>query len=415
MLLSGGQDSVCLLDLAVSIAGRAAVRALHLHYGLRPGADADAALCRDLCDVLGVPLSVRAPATPRAGNVQAWARRERYAAAEKLASRREADVAVGHTSSDQAETILYRLAASRGRRALLGMQPRAGRVVRPLLAVGRAETEAYCRARGLSFSVDDSNASPRYARNRIRHGLLPALTAIHPAAEANVVRTAARLRDEAEVLAAAVARAREELGEPLSVHDLAALHPALARLVLQDMADEVLGADAPAVGERLEQVLALAAGGGTATLDLGAGLRAEFAYGRLRLLLPGPERLPAPETGWLEVPGALAFGGGRLSAERGCFPVADGSLDAADLGDRLEVRCWRAGDMMRPLGLGGSKSLQDLFTDAKLSRGRRHRVPVVVAAGEIAWIPGIATSEAFRVRDARGEHVRLSWAPPVYD
>jgi tRNA(Ile)-lysidine synthase len=70
---------------------------------------------------------------------------------------------------------------------------------------------------------------------------------------------------------------------------------------------------------------------------------------------------------------------------------------------------------MRPLGLGGRKSLQDLFGDAKVPRALRARLPVVVSGGEIAWIPGVATGEAFRVRESDAEHVRLSWAPPVYD
>ena len=415
VLLSGGQDSVCLLHLAAGIAGAGFVSALHLDYGLRPSSSADARLCRDLCEALGVALEIRAPAGRPAGNLQAWARAERYAAAHRVAEQRGADVAAGHTASDQVETILYRLAASPGRRALLGMEPRAGRLVRPLLGVTRAETEAYCRELGLPFATDDSNASPRYARNRIRHGLLPALREVHPAAEANVLRTAARLRDEAEVLADAVRRARRALGEQPHVEELGALGPALARLVLQAMVDEACAGEAPAVGERLGEVLALAGDGGTRSADLGEGLRAEVSYGRLRLRAGGAPRDPSPESGRLEVPGTLVFGGGRLSAERGRFPVRDGSLSAAGLTSPLEVRSWRAGDTMRPLGLGGSKSLQDLFTDAKVAREHRRRLPVVVSAGEIAWIPGVATSEAFRVTDPGAEHVRLSWTPPVYD
>ena len=413
VLLSGGQDSVCLLHLAVTIAGREAVSAVHLAYGLRPSSGADALLCRELCDTLGVALDVRAPAAPPAGNVQAWARQERYAAAHALAAERDGDVAAGHTASDQVETILYRLASSPGRRALLGMPPRAGRLLRPLLGVSRAETAAYCRDLELPVAVDEGNASARYARNRIRHGVLPILRGIHPHADVNVLRTARRLRDEAAVLRAAVGQARGALGARPPVADLAALAPALARLVLQDMADDLLGSRAPAVGERLGDILGLAARGGTTRLDLGAGLRAEVTYGRLRLLAGEPDAGAPTGCGWLPVPGEMTFAGGRLVAECGSFPVADGSLDAARLAARLEVRAWRAGDSMRPLGLRGSKSLQDLFTDAKVPRDSRRRLPVVVSGGEIAWVPGVATGESFRVRDAREDHVRLSWAPPV--
>ena len=198
VLLSGGRDSVCLLDVAVAL--ECSVRALHVNYGLREEAGEDEAHCRALCERLGVALVVHR-ATRRGdapGNLQAWARDVRYAAATEEAG--EGLVAVGHTASDQAETVLYRLAASPGRRALLGMRPRSGRLVRPLLTVTREETGAWCRARGLAWRDDATNASGAFARGRVRHGLLAALEAVDGRAAANVVRTAQLLREEAEVL-----------------------------------------------------------------------------------------------------------------------------------------------------------------------------------------------------------------------
>ena len=107
--------------------------------------------------------------------------------------RRGARVAAGHTATDQAETVLYRLAASPGRRALLGMAARDGRLVRPLLEVTREQTAAYCRERGLAWREDAANDDDIYARARVRRGLVPELRAVHPAAERNVARTASRL------------------------------------------------------------------------------------------------------------------------------------------------------------------------------------------------------------------------------
>src|SRR5712691_1309516 len=122
VLLSGGRDSVCLVDVTVELLGSGSVGALHVNYGLREEADADEAHCRALCARLGVALEVeRAPRRPETGNLQAWARDVRYAAARSRARAREMLVASAHTASDQAETVLYRLAASPGRRALLGM------------------------------------------------------------------------------------------------------------------------------------------------------------------------------------------------------------------------------------------------------------------------------------------------------
>ncbi|MCW3011957.1 MAG: tilS, partial [Solirubrobacterales bacterium] len=201
VLLSGGRDSVCLLGMAVALGG--VVEAVHVNYGLR-GADAEAdeALCEALCARLGVPLAVervsRSPGAP--GNLQAWARDVRYAAGSRRAGSSDALLATGHTATDQAETVLYRLASSPGRRALLGMPARSGRLVRPLLVLTREETAAWCRAEGLGWREDASNDSDAYARNRIRAGLVPALRAVDPRAEENVLRTAELLRDEAEVL-----------------------------------------------------------------------------------------------------------------------------------------------------------------------------------------------------------------------
>lgn len=414
VMLSGGRDSVCLLHLAATITGTAHTSALHVNYGMRASAADDERLCRILCDSLEVPLTVHRPDARTGGNLQAWAREERYREARRLAAGRDADVAVGHTASDQVETILYRLAAAPGRRALLGMEPRSGRLVRPLLAVRRADTGAYCRELGLAFADDPSNAAPLYARNRIRHGLLPALGEIHPGAEDNVLATAALLRDEDRVLVEVVSRAREALGESPDVAELAGMDPALARLVLQAMGDEAAGGTAPPLRGHLPGILALGADGGTATVDLPGGLRAEVSYGRLRLRRPGDDPGCA-DSASLPVPGTAEFAGGNLRSERGSFPVADGSVCARSLAPVLEVRAWKPGDAMRPLGLGGSKSLQDLFTDRKVPRPRRHRLPVVVSHGEIAWIPGVATGERFRVNEHDGEHVRLSWSAPVYD
>src|SRR5262249_18721482 len=137
----------------------------------------------------------------------------RYAAAARLALPREATIATGHTADDQVETILYRLASSPSRRALLGMRPGDGRLSRPLLGFTRAQTTAYCEERGLSWREDESNDGARFARSRVRHGLLPALAAIHPAAAENVLRTAALLRDEAEVLDALVDAELDEGGD----------------------------------------------------------------------------------------------------------------------------------------------------------------------------------------------------------
>src|SRR4051812_15534855 len=240
-MLSGGADSTCLVGVAVKLGAR--VHALHVNYGLRGAeSEADEDHCRGLCERLGVPLHVERVTLPSEGNLQASARDARYAAAERLA---EADYAAAHTRSDQAETVLYRLSTSPGRSALLGMAPRRGRLVRPLLEVSRDDTRAWCRAAGLEWREDSSNEDRSYARARIRHDVLPALG---NRAEGAIAETARQLRDGGE----------------------------LEREVLR----RVLGTPLPR--EHAERILELADRGGTGYVDLPDGQRAVVEYGRVR-------------------------------------------------------------------------------------------------------------------------------------
>jgi tRNA(Ile)-lysidine synthase len=290
-MLSGGRDSVCLLDVAVALGDEGSVTALHVNYGLRGAeSDADESYCTALCETLGVELEVvRAKREEgEGGNLQAWARDVRYGAAMGLAEREDALVAAGHTASDQVETILYRLAASPGRRALLGMRAVEGRLVRPLLGVTREQTGAYCQARGLRWREDTSNDSDTYARGRVRHGLGAALRAVHPAAEANVLRTAELLREETELLDGLVADTLAG-GRSIEIVRLGELEPALARLVVVRLAEQVAGTYVPQAGDRVQEILALGRrGGGRLEVHVGGNVSARIEDGVLNMV-----RLPS--------------------------------------------------------------------------------------------------------------------------
>ncbi len=285
VMYSGGRDSTCLLDLAAQIAGPPAVSALHVNYGLRATADADERHCASVCETLGVQLDVRRPVrvggdrSPGGGNLQAWARDERYRAAADLAVARSADVAVGHTRSDQVETILYRLASSPSRRAVLGMVARDGALIRPLLGFTREDTGAYCTTHGLRWRDDETNDSAAYARNRIRRELVPALERVHPAAQENVLALAEILRAEAEVLDDLVSATLDGRAE-IPVERLRELPGALRRLVVQRLADDAAGGPAAGVARRAEDVAALPVHG-TSALDLPSGVRATARDGVL--------------------------------------------------------------------------------------------------------------------------------------
>ena len=404
VLISGGGDSVCLLGVALELGARAS--ALHVNYGLRPGAADDEAHCRDLCERLGVPLTAERVTLPGAGNLQAEAREARYALAERHA---EGDYATAHTASDQAETVLYRLATSPGRRALLGMEPRRGRLVRPLLECTREETRAWCAERGLAWREDPSNEDPRFARSRVRHGLLAALREADARAEGAIAETARQLRDEADVLDAVVSERLAELGgpgAPLSQSELRVMEPALARLVLRAAAAAAAGGARVALSRAdADALLRLGEHGGSATLDLGGGLRGVAEYGLLRFTRA--REAPRPEPVLLPIPGAARFGDWEVRAG-GSPAAAEVCLAGEALGPVVTVRSWREGDRMRPAGLGGTKSLQDLFTDRKVPRELRRALPLIEAGGEIAWVAGVAVGERFRTDPAAPGAVGLS-------
>ncbi len=294
VMLSGGRDSVCLLDVVVALCGSGQVLALHVNYGLRVEAGDDQRHCEELCGGLGVPLEVVRPERSP-GNVQAWAREARYEAASDLAERQDALVAVGHTASDQVETILYRLAASPGRRALLGMAVRDGRVLRPLLGVTREQTAAHCHTRGLRWRDDATNDSDKYARGRVRGQLLTALRAVHPAAEANVLRTAALLREETTLLEGLVEA--ELSGErSIALARLKELPAALARLIVIHLAEQAAGPGTyvPQAGDRVAEVIALGERQSSGELHIGGLVSAVVERGQLRMVAIEPH-FPSPK------------------------------------------------------------------------------------------------------------------------
>jgi tRNA(Ile)-lysidine synthase len=387
VLVSGGGDSVCLLDVAVRLGARVSV--LHVNHGLREGAGDDEDFVRRLCERLEVPVAVEALEPPDAGNIQDWAREARYALAERHA---EGDYAAAHTASDQAETVLYRLAVSPGSRALHGMPARRGRLVRPLLGVTRDEVRDYLRARELEWREDPSNADRRFARARVRHDVLAGLRKLSPAAERTIAETARQLGEEAEVLEHAVDEALESAGggPVVTLSALLEQPPAVRRLLLRRLAERAAGGGPrPLSRTEAEEILSLGESG-TKSLDLGGGLRAVAEYGTVRFTRA--QEIEGPQPVRLAVPGRVRFGAWEVEASLG---ASTGEVIVAGVGTALVVRSWREGDRMRPLGLGGSKSLQDLFTDRKVPRALRRTLPVVEAGGQIVWVAGVALDERF--------------------
>lgn len=407
-LASGGADSTCLLAGLAQVCGPENVAALHLNYRLRDSSDADEKVCRDACAVLRIDLRVEWPELDP-GNVQASARAARYEAAESLRERAGLDwVATGHTRTDLAETVLYRLAASPGRRALLGMPARRGRLVRPLLGLSRSETRRLARAAHLPFTDDPTNASHDYARNRIRSGVMETMATISEAFEHNVAETQAELAEESVVLSRLVAETLARAGvakgaRSIDATALEAAEPALRRLALRALAERAAGRPIAFGRARASELWRVAHEPEGGEIQLGGGLSAVCEHGVITFGDGDAEASEPPPAVVLQVPGRVRFGAWEVFAERRRGPVEPAGEEVATLngdriGDELTVRSWRSGDRISPIGLDGTKTLQDLFTDRKVPRSARRQVPVVTAGHDkIAWVGGIAVGEEFRI------------------
>jgi tRNA(Ile)-lysidine synthase len=416
VLVSGGADSAATAAALVEVLGADAVAGLHLNYGLRADSDRDEDTVRELASRLGIELQVERPELGK-GNVQAKARDARYQLAEQVRQSRGADwIATGHTRTDLTETVLYRLATSPGRRALLGLRRRRGAVVRPLLGLEREEVRRLAVEAELPFSDDPTNAEPLYARNRIRNEVLPVLREIGPEAEATIAETQEELAEEGEALELLATQTLSESGADaagaISRDSLAPLHPAVRRLALRRLAERAAGAAVALGRARADQIWRLVNEPEGGVVELGGGVTAQIEGGHVRFAT-GTATEPAAAT--LPVPGVCRFGSWQVRAELSAgVPAANGPdvavLDPTSLGGALTVRSWRDGDRMRPVGLGGSKSLQDLFTDRKVPRSLRHALPVVTSEERIVWIAGVAVSEEFAAKPGSERSTVLSAA-----
>lgn len=441
MMVSGGADSTALLHLLSALAaaepGAAddglphgfSLGVCHVNYGLRgDGSDADESFVRGLGDSLGVQVhTIRAPEPPHSG-FQAWAREFRYGAAGNLCRWQGYNrIAVGHNRDDRVETFIYRLITYSGRRSLVVMPPRRGRVIRPLLFMTAREVRDYCRDEGIAFREDHTNRELTYRRNRIRHRVMPALAEVRPDFRERIEDTIALLDDEGEVLSRLTDEAfseavRGEGGGALSATAVSMLDRALARLVLRRWL-AVSGGGRGVTRRHLDAIIGICGDSrGTRSLSLPGRRRLERRYDELVLVEDAGEDEGSSSRGLLElpVPGRVAFGGYEVAAEplvrdeTGADLFANDPLTAVIDADRLDgllsVRRWRPGDRFRPLGMQGTKSLQDLFTDEKVPRSRRPGLPVVTCGDRIIWVCGLRMSEDFRVT-SRSEHlIRLTVA-----
>jgi len=414
--VSGGADSVCLLHVLRELAPRWSLRlfVVHLDHQLRGEASrADAAFVRELAAALNLPFELQetdvgALCHQTGENLEQAARAARFELFTRLIHAGLADrVATGHTRSDQAETVLFRFLRGSGTAGLAGIRPvTAEGVVRPLLEIDRAEVEQYLHARGLAWRDDSTNASAEFARNRIRHDLLPQLTRDwNPAMAETLAHTAEWARGEEAYWESELARLVPEhlVIEPpavlLQVGSLDDLPLAAARRLIR-RAVELAKGDLRGVGfEHLAGILEMAASAeGHGRLQI-PGLDVFRSFNWLRIAPPALDnldnrnyRLPLPVPGAVQLPGQKFVVHTELfenttvtETSEGVYNGCVGSLDWNRISGSLEVRNWRPGDQYQPLGHSGVEKIKILFHQGRVPLWERRHWPVVTMGDVIVW------------------------------
>ncbi|HUG07047.1 MAG TPA: tRNA lysidine(34) synthetase TilS [Candidatus Limnocylindria bacterium] len=381
--VSGGTDSTALCLLLAELTDEFALvlHVAHFDHRARPrAAAADAAFVAELANQIGAPLRVgRADAAPKNEDD---ARSARYEFLRRVAREHGATaIATGHTRDDQAETVLLHLTRGTGLAGLAGMRPERDGIVRPLLALGRADTVAVCAAAGITPREDPTNRSLRFARNRIRHRVLPELAKLNP----EITSAIARLADAAAAVADISADQATAVLQAAAADDAVRLD----RLPPQGeaRADALALWWARRTGQRLAARHRSALGrlaattDGSRSLDLPGG-RALREYTTLRIVpVEGEAAKDGPVT--LERGQTADWHGWRF----GLGVELDGRAELALVDvERVSVRGRRPGDRMD--GPRGPK-VQDVFTDAKIPARERDAWPLVVADAAVLWIPGV--------------------------
>ena len=429
--VSGGADSMALLLVLRALQPEFGYRlsVCHVNHGLRgAAADRDEAFVRDCCAQLGVPLRVFHAAEladvvgavpPHPG--EDWARRLRYACFEQLLGQGIDAVATAHTENDQAETLLLRLARGTGLHGAAGIRPCREGYRRPLLCLTRADTEAFCRSAGQAWITDETNDTPLYARNRLRHAALPALQSTNAAAvenmahfcekaaraEAYLSRVAGQLLDRAALQTpqpGLPAGARYALAQGQPVWQLAPL--AAAEELIRETALHALVCPVRDAEERYVQLLCALVERGSGAVQLTDRVR--FCAGQGVLWREDPAQqaavgCPEPQR-FLPQDGAeYRLSGGWKLTVRVAAPDFEEKIQVVhkkDLKNRadyarittsypaLVLRSRQPGDRYRPAGRGVSKELRKWMNEAGVPPREREHLPVLAAGSEVLWVWG---------------------------
>ncbi len=453
--VSGGADSVCLLDVLRRLAPALNLKlhVAHLNHQLRgDAAAADAEFVQNLAQRWQLPVTVGQTdvmqlARHRKKSVEDAARTARYRFLRQVARKIRAEkIAAGHNADDQSETVLLhflRGAGLDGLRGMLAAVPPADSsavLIRPLLDIPRAEIEAYCRAQNLPFRTDATNRDENYTRNRVRHSLLPLLETFNPNIRAALRRTAALMQADFPLVERETDRAWQFVVKTVLpqavIFDRDDWHSlptgAQARLLRRAVA-QLLGAPVDIEYQHITAALSFlkeASVGKMMPLPHGLTLRTdytEFVLAAAGYQPPPPDvpRLAAGETVSLAVPGKTLLPGGRWTVRTALRDAAAVSAETwrrqppwraffdADCIGKPRLRSRRPGDTFAPFGLNGRRQrLKKFMIDRKIPASLRNQIPLLVAEnGEICWVCGWRTAHPCRVTPETERVLSVEFTP----
>jgi tRNA(Ile)-lysidine synthase len=431
--VSGGPDSVALLHLLYELREELGVdlEVAHLQHGIRgEEAKQDARFVAELAELLKLPFHLKEIDLPRMksnagkGNLEAWAREERYRFFADVVRERKLDkVAMAHTEDDQAETVLMWLLRGTGMKGLSGMSPlhhhrvAAGdsmetlTVIRPLIGVSKAEIVEYLEDRKLNYRLDRSNLDSSLLRNWIRLELLPKIQQrVGSGFSARLSRQAELLRDEDSFLAELARKSYESMCDSngLSLAALLREPEALQRRILRHWIGRTRGHLRGLEFVHIDEFLRLMnEGPPQGRLAIPGGWELVREYNRIKLSKASRSLKRICYSYHFTVGALLRIpeAGMQLSSKQVDTPFGpkatdplESMFDLGELPGPLVVRNFRRGDRLKPLGMSGHhKKLKDLFIDMKVPLSVRATLPLLTTGDEILWVPGYAQSEIARV------------------
>ena len=429
--VSGGADSICLLHLLHNLSedGDFTVAAAHYHHGMRgEAADSDAAFVEAFCRERNIPCviergDVYGEAECRGLGVEETGRQLRYEFLRRTAAELGCDrIATAHNADDNLETLLLHLVRGAGLHGLAGIPPRRGDIVRPLLTTSRAAIEAYLEEHKLSHVEDCTNSDDSYARNRIRHQVVPVLRQLNPRLTESAAETMGYLRADNDFMnaqaAAACSHARwaedDLVIEARYIAQLpSASAPRAGRRMLEVMGDGNTDCSAP----HLKAIVDLAAGEDpSAVAFLPNGRLVQRVYKDLLFTTqsdPLPPFVPTP----LNLDGETApeGTGWRCSCRAVTCPMEGEEVPGAfylardTVEGELVLRPRQTGDEISLPRRGGTKTVKKLFIDEKVPRRERERIPILADSRGVAAAAGFGPEQSRLAQPGQSAYELIFW------